>query len=49
MATGTRHTPPISTRRLRLVKQRVEKGDMLITLGAGDVWKVAEEFVKEAS
>jgi len=34
---------------LRVVKERVRKDDMLITLGAGDVWKVAEEFIREAS
>ena len=33
----------------RLVKERVRPGDMLITLGAGDVWKVAELFLKEGA
>ncbi len=33
----------------RLVKEKVRAGDMLITLGAGDVWKVAERFLREAA
>jgi len=44
----TTYAPDLDTA-LRLVRERIEKGDMLITLGAGDVWKVAEEFVREAS
>ena len=32
-----------------IVRQRAKKGDMLITLGAGDVWKVADTFLKEAA
>jgi UDP-N-acetylmuramate--alanine ligase len=34
---------------LRLVRARVKPGDLLITLGAGDVWKVGEQFLREAS
>ena len=33
----------------RMVRARVQPGDLLITLGAGDVWKVGEQFLKEAS
>ncbi|HEY3176369.1 MAG TPA: UDP-N-acetylmuramate--L-alanine ligase [Candidatus Polarisedimenticolia bacterium] len=31
-----------------LLKARARSGDMVITLGAGDVWKVADHFLKEA-
>jgi UDP-N-acetylmuramate--alanine ligase len=34
---------------LARVKERARAGDMLITLGAGDVWKVSESFLKEAA
>jgi UDP-N-acetylmuramate--alanine ligase len=30
-----------------LVRQRAKAGDILITLGAGDVWKVADQFLKD--
>ncbi|HET9481453.1 MAG TPA: UDP-N-acetylmuramate--L-alanine ligase [Candidatus Polarisedimenticolia bacterium] len=33
----------------RLLLEKVRPGDMVITLGAGDVWKVAERFLKDAS
>jgi UDP-N-acetylmuramate--alanine ligase len=33
----------------RLLKAKAREGDMVITLGAGDVWKVAEQFLKEAA
>ena len=29
----------------RLLRQKLQEGDLLITLGAGDVWKAAEEFL----
>jgi len=28
------------------LKQTLQEGDLLITLGAGDVWKIGEEFLK---
>jgi UDP-N-acetylmuramate--alanine ligase len=31
---------------LKLLSDRLVDGDMLITLGAGDVWKIGEEFLK---
>lgn len=30
----------------RTLKERLEDGDLLLTLGAGDVWKVGEEFLQ---
>jgi len=33
----------------RMVKERARPGDMVITLGAGDVWKVGDQFLKEAA
>ena len=33
----------------RLVRERVQKGDMVITLGAGDVWKVADGFLRDTA
>ncbi len=32
-----------------MLKERTRAGDMLITLGAGDVWKVGEQFLKDAA
>jgi UDP-N-acetylmuramate--alanine ligase len=29
-----------------ILKDKVQDGDLLLTLGAGDVWKVGEEFLK---
>ena len=34
---------------VRAVRERVRPGDMLMTLGAGDVWKVSDLFLKEAA
>ena len=31
---------------LRMLGERLQNGDLLLTLGAGDVWKVGEEFLK---
>jgi UDP-N-acetylmuramate--alanine ligase len=31
---------------LELLKAKLQEGDLLLTLGAGDVWKVGEEFLK---
>ncbi len=31
----------------RTLRQRLRQGDLLLTLGAGDVWKVGEEFLKQ--
>ncbi|MGD0102236.1 MAG: UDP-N-acetylmuramate--L-alanine ligase [Acidobacteriota bacterium] len=31
----------------QILKEKLQKGDLLITLGAGDVWKIGEEFLKE--
>jgi UDP-N-acetylmuramate--alanine ligase len=31
----------------QLLKDTLQSGDLLLTLGAGDVWKVGEEFLKE--
>jgi UDP-N-acetylmuramate--alanine ligase len=33
----------------RLARALLQPGDMLITLGAGDVWKVGERYLKEAA
>jgi UDP-N-acetylmuramate--alanine ligase len=30
----------------QMLKNRLQSGDLLITLGAGDVWKIGEEFLK---
>jgi UDP-N-acetylmuramate--alanine ligase len=30
----------------RILKDTVQDGDLLLTLGAGDIWKVGEEFLK---
>ena len=30
------------------VRQRIEPGDVVVTMGAGDVWKVADELVQRA-
>jgi UDP-N-acetylmuramate--alanine ligase len=30
----------------RILKDRLHEGDLLLTLGAGDVWKIGEEFLK---
>jgi UDP-N-acetylmuramate--alanine ligase len=30
----------------RILKDKLQNGDLLLTLGAGDVWKVGEEFLK---
>lgn len=30
----------------QLLKDRVQNGDLVLTLGAGDVWKVGEEFLR---
>jgi UDP-N-acetylmuramate--alanine ligase len=32
-----------------MLRARTRAGDMLITLGAGDVWKVGEQFMKDAA
>lgn len=32
---------------MRYLGNELKKGDMLLTLGAGDVWKVGEEFLKQ--
>ncbi len=29
----------------QILKEKLQKGDLLITLGAGDVWKIGEEFL----
>ena len=31
---------------LNYLDEELKKGDTLITLGAGDVWKIGEEFLK---
>ncbi len=33
----------------KLLKKKLRKGDMLLTLGAGDVWRVGEELLEELS
>jgi UDP-N-acetylmuramate--alanine ligase len=30
----------------QMLKEKLREGDLLLTLGAGDVWKVGEEFLK---
>jgi UDP-N-acetylmuramate--alanine ligase len=32
---------------LQLLKEKLQGGDVLLTLGAGDVWKIGEEFLKQ--
>jgi UDP-N-acetylmuramate--alanine ligase len=32
---------------VKTLKQRTQSGDLLITLGAGDIWKVGERFLQE--
>jgi UDP-N-acetylmuramate--alanine ligase len=32
----------------RMARERLQPGDLLITLGAGDVWKVGEQYLREA-
>jgi UDP-N-acetylmuramate--alanine ligase len=31
---------------LQVLEEKARKGDLLITLGAGDVWKVGEQFLR---
>ena len=31
----------------KILKDKLRDGDLLLTLGAGDVWKVGEEFLKK--
>jgi len=33
----------------KFLKTIVKKGDILITMGAGDIWKYGEEFLKQQS
>ena len=33
----------------RLLRQRIQPGDIVLTLGAGDVWKVGEALVRLAA
>jgi UDP-N-acetylmuramate--alanine ligase len=40
-----RYTPN-SDAVLQVLKDKLQDGDLLLTLGAGDVWKVGEEFLK---
>ena len=32
---------------LKILKEKLQRGDLLLTLGAGDVWKIGEEFLKQ--
>jgi UDP-N-acetylmuramate--alanine ligase len=41
-----RYAPDFAGAREQL-RETLRKGDLLITLGAGDVWKIGEEFFKE--
>lgn len=34
---------------LQILRGMLQGGDLLITLGAGDVWKIGEEFLKDSS
>jgi UDP-N-acetylmuramate--alanine ligase len=34
---------------LTVLRENTEPGDLLLTMGAGDVWKVGEEFLEESS
>jgi UDP-N-acetylmuramate--alanine ligase len=34
---------------LRLLREKLREGDLLITLGAGDVWRVGEEYLGEST
>jgi UDP-N-acetylmuramate--alanine ligase len=40
-----RYTPGLEAA-LQTLKEKLQDGDLLLTLGAGDVWKVGEEFLK---
>ncbi|MDX1700721.1 MAG: UDP-N-acetylmuramate--L-alanine ligase, partial [Melioribacteraceae bacterium] len=31
----------------KLLNSIVEEGDIIITMGAGDIWKFGEQFIKE--
>jgi UDP-N-acetylmuramate--alanine ligase len=31
----------------KVLKTKLQCGDLLLTLGAGDIWKVGEEFLNE--
>ncbi len=33
----------------KILKDTIREGDLLLTLGAGDIWKVGEEFLKDGS
>ncbi len=33
---------------LAILRERLQSGDLLITLGAGDVWKLGEQYLEEA-
>ena len=35
----------IAPRARRVLKSTLKKGDLLLTLGAGDVWRIGEEFL----
>jgi UDP-N-acetylmuramate--alanine ligase len=34
---------------LQLLQEKLQEGDLLITLGAGDVWKIGEEWLGDAT
>ena len=33
----------------RMLREKLQDGDLLITLGAGDVWKIGEELLEQES
>ena len=38
---------PDFAKALAILRERIQEGDLLITLGAGDVWKVGEQFLEQ--
>ena len=40
------HAPDFAAA-LQILKEKLQGGDLLLTLGAGDVWKIGEEFLKQ--
>jgi UDP-N-acetylmuramate--alanine ligase len=43
-----RYVPP-SEDLVRLLKENVTSGDLLLTMGAGDIWKIGEAFLEESN
>jgi len=43
------HYVPDKTALPAFLASIVQKGDMVITMGAGDIWKFGEEFIKKVN